>query len=86
MSEDVICLFKDHTPDGGMIRLEHWPEGYVLWWHGRIQFRSWTVEPTKEQRVQRVVDAVVSGSGLFEAAADLCRPSVASPSRLERES
>lgn len=38
---DVSSLHKEETPEGGVIRLEKWPEGYVLWYHGKIVFRSW---------------------------------------------
>lgn len=39
------CLFKQATPDGGIIRLAKWPEGYVLWHHGSIVWRSWVKTP-----------------------------------------
>jgi hypothetical protein len=32
-------------PEGGVIRLAKWPEGYVLWYHGEIVWRSWLNKP-----------------------------------------
>ena len=39
---DLPTLHSETTPEGGVIRLSKWPEGYVLWYHGKIVFRSWT--------------------------------------------
>src|SRR6476659_8003795 len=33
--------YKESTAEGGVIRLEKWPEGYVLWDHGKIVWKSW---------------------------------------------
>lgn len=33
---------EDQTPEGGVIRLSRWPEGYVLWYHGAIVWKSWS--------------------------------------------
>lgn len=41
-NEVVGSLFEEDTPDNGVIRLARWPEGYVLWYHGEIVWRSWT--------------------------------------------
>lgn len=30
----VVRLFEDRTKQRGVIALEKWPEGYVLWFHG----------------------------------------------------
>ena len=34
-------LFEQKTDHGGVIRLELWPEGFVLWHHGQIVWKSW---------------------------------------------
>lgn len=34
-------LFVMGTDQGGVILLERWPEGLVLWYHGSIVWRSW---------------------------------------------
>lgn len=36
----VTTLHQERTPEEGVIRLERWPEGYVLWHHGSIVWRS----------------------------------------------
>ncbi len=41
ISDSDSTLFKEATPDGGVIRLAKWPEGYVLWFHGEIVWRTW---------------------------------------------
>jgi hypothetical protein len=33
-------LFEEKTPENGVIRLEKWPEGYELWYHGRRVWKS----------------------------------------------
>ena len=43
ISESDSTLFKEATPSGGVIRLAKWPEGYVLWFHGEIVWRTWFV-------------------------------------------
>jgi hypothetical protein len=35
-------LFEEKTPDDGIIRLEKYPEGYQLWYHGKIVWKSAT--------------------------------------------
>lgn len=40
--DDLPTLHSETTLEGGVIRLSKWPEGYVLWYHGKIVFRSWT--------------------------------------------
>ncbi|MGV1951673.1 hypothetical protein ACQZ44_12655 [Agrobacterium vitis] len=41
VESEVSSLHKEVTPEGGVIRLEKWPEGYALWYNGKIVFRSW---------------------------------------------
>jgi len=48
-------LFAVATPQGGILRLERWPEGFVLWHHGEIVWRSWKTVPGAEPR-QRYVE------------------------------
>jgi hypothetical protein len=38
---DVEKLFETSTEDLGVIRLERWPEGFVLWAGGIIRWKSW---------------------------------------------
>lgn len=40
---ETISLYHEKTPEGGILRLSKWPEGYVLWHHGKIVWRSWIV-------------------------------------------
>lgn len=40
-----IELFEEPTQRGGVIRLEKWPEGYVLWYHGAIVWSSCETVP-----------------------------------------
>lgn len=39
--DEPVILHSEPTPEGGVIRLAKWPEGYVLWFHGEIVWRSW---------------------------------------------
>jgi len=38
---ETTVLYSARTPEDGVIRLVKWPEGYVLWHHGKIVWRSW---------------------------------------------
>lgn len=40
LSDQPHSLYSEPTPEGGVIRLAKWPEGYVLWHHGSIVWRS----------------------------------------------
>lgn len=48
-ADEELRLFGETTPHGGVIGLERWPEGYVLFYHGRIVWTSFTVpeEPSE---------------------------------------
>lgn len=39
--DSELTLFRERTPQDGVIRLQHWPEGYVLWYHGKAVWKSW---------------------------------------------
>lgn len=39
--DEVRSIVKETTPEDGVIKLEYWPEGYVLWYHGEIVWKSW---------------------------------------------
>ena len=41
MSEPVATRWSDETPEGAVIRIEQWPEGYILWYHGEIAWKSY---------------------------------------------
>lgn len=36
--------YEEKTPEGGVIRMQQWPEGYELWYHGMCVWRSWKEE------------------------------------------
>lgn len=38
---EITKLFEYEGVDGGMIRLETWPEGLVLWVNGKIKYKFW---------------------------------------------
>ena len=42
--DGISCLYSEETPQGGAILIAKWPEGYVLWYHGHIVWRSWAAE------------------------------------------
>lgn len=42
--DGISCLYSEETPQGGVIRIAKWPEGYVLWYHGQIVWRSWAAD------------------------------------------
>lgn len=39
--EPIVTFFSQETPDGGVIRLMKVPEGYQLWYHGQMAWRSY---------------------------------------------
>lgn len=41
-------LYQEQTSEAGIIRLAKWPEGYVLWYHGEIVWRSWQTQRLHE--------------------------------------
>lgn len=43
-NETQGTIYSERTPDDGVIRLEKWPEGYELWYHGEIVWRSYEVK------------------------------------------
>ena len=54
-SQDVIrALIQETTPDEGLIRLEYWPEGYILWYHGEAVWRSWRKAETVSKIVLKI--------------------------------
>lgn len=38
---NVLVVGEKATTQRGLIRLEEWPEGFVLWFHGEIVWMSW---------------------------------------------
>jgi len=48
---ETTDLYSARTPEDGVIRLAKWPEGYVLWHHGKIVWRSWETKPAKGPKV-----------------------------------
>lgn len=39
--QEVKNLFRYWSDDTGVVRLERWPEGFVLWFGGQIVFKLW---------------------------------------------
>ena len=58
MSDAVLVdIGSAETPDGGVIRLSQWPEGFVLWYHGQIVWRSWDWPRRDATQVTITLDA-----------------------------
>lgn len=60
--------FSEKTPEGGAITVAKWPEGYVLWHHGEIVWKSWAAigeapAPPPRQTAVRVRVTGLPGSG-----------------------
>lgn len=62
---NLPTLYRETTSEGGVIRLSKWPEGYVLWFHGAIVWRSWAGSPqtsaldeSEPGEHQEVLDAI----------------------------
>lgn len=55
---EVQTLHKSIKPDGGTIKLELWPEGYVLWFDGEIVWRQW--KPTQTEVTVSIDSKAVS--------------------------
>lgn len=48
-------LYEQRTRDDGVIRLEEWEEGYALWYHGQIVWKSnWPDLEHMHDTLQRV--------------------------------
>lgn len=47
---DTTILYEELTSQGGVIKLSRWPEGYVLWYHGQIVFKSWDLPANHLER------------------------------------
>lgn len=70
MTSETRSLVSAETPEGGFIRLAQWPEGFVLWYHGEIVWKSWekvggaAIEVSQEwldtaaKAIQREADAL----------------------------
>jgi hypothetical protein len=41
---EVEKLFEYRDEELGVVRLERWPEGYVLWVGGMIRWKSWEMK------------------------------------------
>ena len=54
---EIKDLGRADTPDGGVIRLSQWPEGFVLWYHGEIVWRSWEWPRREASKVTITLDA-----------------------------
>lgn len=52
VGRDDACetRFSERTPEDGAITLAKWPEGYVLWHHGEIVWRSWSKDDPVEAK------------------------------------
>lgn len=40
--------FQLRKDDGGIIRVEQWPEGFVLWFDGQIVWKEWQKKSDKQ--------------------------------------
>lgn len=63
-------LHSEATPEGGVISLCKWPEGYVLWHHGEIAWRSWLNKPqqisvTLSADMKPIQDAMAAAQHVF---------------------
>lgn len=38
---EIVKLYEQRSDEFGVIRLELWPEGLVLWVGGEIRWKSW---------------------------------------------
>lgn len=48
---DVKFLFETRSEKFGVIRLEMWPEGLVLWVGGQLAWRSWIPVTLKRRNI-----------------------------------
>lgn len=60
MTDEVASLYSETTPDDGIIRLARWPEGYVLWFHGKIVWRSWISDRQARAEMLRKIESVLN--------------------------
>ncbi|HYC66656.1 hypothetical protein [Brevundimonas sp.] len=51
---EIVEIARAETPDGGVVRLSQWPEGFVLWYHGEIVWRSWREAETVSKLVLKI--------------------------------
>jgi hypothetical protein len=73
--DDTETLHSEATPEGGVIRLAKWPEGYVLWHHGEIAWRSWMnksqqISVTLSADTKPVQDAIAAAQNVVATPAD----------------
>lgn len=54
---ETVTYFSAETPEGGIIKLCKWPEGYVLWYHGEIAWKSWGAVPRQTVEVKCTLDS-----------------------------
>lgn len=59
-------IHSEETPEGGVVRLSKWPEGYVLWYHGEIVWRSWIRAP-QELTLRLSLDTTLLEEALMHA-------------------
>lgn len=63
VADDLQILHRETTPEGGVIRLSKWPEGYVLWYHGEIVWRSWANGDRAKAALRRSLHEMSSPPG-----------------------
>jgi hypothetical protein len=51
---ELATLFEEKTAADSVIRLARWPEGYLLWFHGRIVWREWSAAEGQENPQQEI--------------------------------
>jgi hypothetical protein len=50
MMSTKVIMFEAEDDRTGKIRLEWWPEGFVLWAGGKIVWRAWDGRPGQPRR------------------------------------
>lgn len=63
---DVSTLYAERKNDGGTIRLEKRPEGWVLWFDGKIVWRSWVRAEAAEARVRELEARLAAAEALLK--------------------
>lgn len=52
----IVDMFQERSPTLGVIRLEMWDEGLVLWIGGKIRYRSWRNPLSEDSAIKSSLD------------------------------